>query len=253
MGQNTDSSAAPEGASRSLRVLVAEDNPVNQRLAQAVLEAWGHTAVLAASGQEALAALEGGAFDIVLMDAQMPDMDGFQATAAIRARERSTGAHVPIIAMTAHAQPGDRERCLAAGMDGYIAKPIRPVELIELVESSAALWQRPQPADAFGMAVGDSLRKELAGLFVADAARIGAEIRDAVARRDGGALARAAHRLRGSASHFAAQHTLELARRLEELGKAGDFTADTERTCQELSEELARLERILAADQDEDS
>ncbi|HKV09691.1 MAG TPA: response regulator, partial [Thermoanaerobaculia bacterium] len=210
-------------------------------------------------GHEALAALEREAFDVVLMDAEMPGMDGFQATAAIRAREASTGAHVPIVAMTAHASPGDRERCLAAGMDDYVAKPIRPVDLIERVASWAAPREEPQPArarpESLATAGGaDPVKhKELAGLFVIDAARIAIEIRDAIARRDGGALERAAHRLRGTAGYFAAQHTFELARRLEALGKAGDFSADTERTCQELSEELARLERILAADQEEGS
>jgi CheY-like chemotaxis protein len=122
-----------------VRILLAEDNPVNQTLAVHVLEKRGYTVVVAGDGRAALAALDLAAldedkFDLVLMDVQMPEMDGFEATAAIRARERLTGAHLPIIAMTAHALKGDQERCLAAGMDGYISKPIRVQELLATVE-----------------------------------------------------------------------------------------------------------------------
>ncbi len=117
-----------------LRVLLAEDNAVNQKIASRVLEKQGHHVTIAADGREALAALDGENFDVVLMDVQMPEMDGFETTSAIRVRERDTGKRLPIIAMTAHAMQGDRERCLAAGMDSYIAKPIRARELIELLE-----------------------------------------------------------------------------------------------------------------------
>ena len=119
---------------KQLRILLAEDNAVNQVLAVRLLEKQGHTVTVAGDGREALAALEKQAFDLVLMDVQMPVMDGFEATAGIRSQEKATGAHIPIIAMTAHAMKGDRERCLAAGMDGYIAKPIQPKELYETLE-----------------------------------------------------------------------------------------------------------------------
>ena len=112
---------------RKLRILLAEDNKVNQMVASRLLEKRGHTVVIAENGREALAVLDdpaSGAFDLILMDVQMPDMDGFEATGIIRAREQSSGAHLPIIAMTAHAMKGDEERCLAAGMDGYASKPI---------------------------------------------------------------------------------------------------------------------------------
>jgi CheY-like chemotaxis protein len=109
---------------KKLRVLLAEDNAVNQKIASRFLEKEGHHVTLASDGRQALAALDRENFDVVLMDVQMPEMDGFEATAAIRARERDTGKRLPIIAMTAHAMKGDRERCLAAGMDSYIAKPI---------------------------------------------------------------------------------------------------------------------------------
>jgi CheY-like chemotaxis protein len=118
----------------SLKILVAEDNPVNQKLAVRMLEKRGHRITLARNGREAVAALEAEAFDLVLMDIQMPEMDGFEATAAIRQSERSTGRHQPIVAMTAHAMKGDDQRCMDAGMDGYLAKPIRGEELYALLE-----------------------------------------------------------------------------------------------------------------------
>ncbi len=120
-----------------LRVLLAEDNAVNQRLAIRLLEKRGHHVVLAANGREALEAIERERVDLVLMDVQMPEMDGFEATAALRQKERSRGTHLPVIALTAHAMKGDRERCLAAGMDGYLAKPINPEELDHLLHKFA--------------------------------------------------------------------------------------------------------------------
>ena len=125
----------PMRAARRLRVLVAEDNPVNQKLAQHLLERRGHTPILVTNGREAVDALRAGEFDLVLMDLQMPEMDGFEATASIRTRERQGSApRVPIVALTAHAMQGDRQRCMDADMDGYVAKPIKPVELFEVID-----------------------------------------------------------------------------------------------------------------------
>jgi two-component system sensor histidine kinase/response regulator len=121
-----------------LRVLVVEDNPVNQRLATRLLEKRGHRVVLAANGREAVDAIEREAFDLVLMDVQMPEMDGLEATAVIRQREQTTQRHQPIIALTAHAMKGDQLRCIEAGMDGYITKPIRTQELDEILEKYLA-------------------------------------------------------------------------------------------------------------------
>jgi len=117
-----------------LRILLAEDNPVNQRLATRLLEKQGHQVLLAKDGREAVAMVERDPVDLVLMDVQMPNMDGLQATAAIREREKKTGAHVPIVAVTAHAMKGDEERCLEAGMDGYVSKPIQVRELEQAID-----------------------------------------------------------------------------------------------------------------------
>jgi two-component system, sensor histidine kinase and response regulator len=121
-----------------LRVLLVEDNAVNQRLASRLLEKRGHRVVVTANGFEALAALEKGGFDLVFMDVQMPEMDGFEATAAIRKREKPGAKHQEVIALTAHAMKGDQERCLAAGMDGYLSKPIRAQELDAILEAYIA-------------------------------------------------------------------------------------------------------------------
>jgi PAS domain S-box-containing protein len=123
---------------KPLRVLVAEDNAVNQRLASRMLEKRGHRVTVTANGLEAVETLANGNFDLILMDIQMPEMDGYEATAAIRTREKRDGTHIPIIALTANAMKGDRERCLAAGMDGYLSKPIVPRELDELLETYLA-------------------------------------------------------------------------------------------------------------------
>jgi len=118
---------------RKLRILLAEDNAVNQMLAARLIKKRGHMASVVSSGREALAALEKDSFDVILMDVQMPEMDGFEATAEIRKRENATGRHTPIIAMTAYAMRGDRERCLTAGMDGYVSKPVQPEELFQAI------------------------------------------------------------------------------------------------------------------------
>ncbi|HMH25504.1 MAG TPA: response regulator, partial [Gemmatimonadaceae bacterium] len=138
-------------AHRSLRILVAEDNAVNRKLVMALLGKRGHTVVSVVNGREAVAAATKDAFDIVLMDVQMPEMDGLEATAAIRKLEVVTGAHVPIIALTAHAMKGDREICVAAGMDEYLSKPINPKQLFALIESLTGAPDPgviPPPAEA---------------------------------------------------------------------------------------------------------
>jgi PAS domain S-box-containing protein len=134
---------------RRAHVLLAEDNAVNQTIAVRLLEKRGYDVTVVTNGKQALAAIDGGQFDLVLMDIQMPEMDGLETASAIRAREMSTGKRLPIVAMTAHAMQGDRERCLAAGMDGYISKPIDPAELFEVVETHCTpILVRRSPVEA---------------------------------------------------------------------------------------------------------
>jgi CheY-like chemotaxis protein len=136
--QEIDAPAAPpESGSRSLRILLVEDNLVNQKLAVKLLQRQGHVITIAENGQEALTQFRTHAFDLILMDVQMPIMDGLEATEAIRAEEAGRGSHIPIVAMTARAMKGDEERCLAAGMDGYLPKPINAADLLKKIDSFA--------------------------------------------------------------------------------------------------------------------
>lgn len=163
----TDSARLARHASRShcarrLQILLAEDSLVNQKLAVRVLEKRGHAVAVAGNGLEALAALEQQSFDVVLMDVHMPEMDGLEATAAIRAKERSTRGHVPIVAMTAAAMKGDRERCLQAGMDDYVSKPLQPKDLFDVVERLAAGIHDSQATPAES-SVSSSIRTQPSG------------------------------------------------------------------------------------------
>jgi CheY-like chemotaxis protein len=134
---------APSSSRQGLRILLAEDNVVNQTLAVRMLEKRGHRVEVVGTGKAALAVLAQRSFDLVLMDVQMPELDGFEATAAIRARERDSGDHLPIIAMTAHAMKGDQERCLAAGMDGYVAKPMKAEDLFAAIDRLLTIMSTP--------------------------------------------------------------------------------------------------------------
>ena len=201
--------------SARLRVLLAEDNPVNQFLAITLLENRGHAVVVAKDGREAIDILGRESFDLILMDVQMPRMDGFEATTAIRASEVGTGRRMPILAMTAHAMKGDRERCLAAGMDGYFSKPIRAALFIAAVEGRAPArnglapvgsreTQPDNAARAFDLAGALArvhgkrpLLRMMAELFLADCPGLLNQMRSALAIADGPMLERAAHRMKG--------------------------------------------------------
>jgi PAS domain S-box-containing protein len=230
------SSPAPGG----LRVLLAEDNEVNQRLVVRMLQQHGHATVVAGNGQEALALLARQGFDVVLMDVQMPEMDGFEATACIRAREAASGQHIRIIALTAHAMKGDRERCLAAGMDGYVSKPIDEAQLLRAIRQVArrvpagAPGQEP-PAEAAGPQVLDrpallqrvggdrTLLRQVIELFLNGSTRYVATMREALAAGDTSRLCRAAHTLKGSAAGLGALGVMEAARRVEAAGPGDDL------------------------------
>jgi two-component system, sensor histidine kinase len=197
---------AADALATPLRLLLAEDNAVNRRLAEIVLRRRGHTVVTADNGFEAVAACRTEAFDCVLMDVQMPGMDGLAATRAIRELERSRGVHTPILALTAHAMPGVREQCLAAGMDGYLAKPIQPaallaaVEALELQVPEVCSTETAEPEEeALLDTVGDDpqLLEEICALFARESNSQMVAARDAIERGDAPLLSRAAHTLRG--------------------------------------------------------
>jgi PAS domain S-box-containing protein len=236
-------SADREPAATGLRVLLAEDDPVNQHLAEVLLTKRGYSTVVAQNGRLALEALERERFDLVLMDVQMPEMGGLEAVARIRQREAGTGAHIPVIALTARAMVGDREECLAAGMDGYLTKPLRSADLFTAIK---ALVPAPPQPEACGSEAGsvdsfsaglqyrevlldacdadEHLLHTLAGYFLEDAPTLRAALRHAVEHGDAAATARAAHRLIGAAGVFRAIDLDAAARTLELMGKQGDLT-----------------------------
>ena len=258
---------AADARATGLRILVAEDHPVNQEVARQILQRLGHRVVAAADGRAALAALEQsgrGAFDLVLMDVQMPVMGGLEATAAIRNAERASGTHLPIVALTAHAARGDRERYLEAGMDGYVTKPIDGAELSRVIDQlvppagapravPAAVPAAPCPPGrrAFDERVvrarlGGNARlfEKMVRLFLEDCpARLRA-MRRAVAVGDGDALREPAHALQGAAANFAAAPVVEAAHQLELQGKNGDLSQSVA-ALSVLTREMQRLRRAL--------
>ena len=223
---------------RPLRILLVEDNIVNQRLGTALLERRGHLVEVVGNGQEALAAVERRPFDLILMDVQMPVMDGLEATAAIRAREATAGGHVPILAMTAHALQGYRETCLEAGMDAYISKPIRADDLFHAIGSlvpaaataeapsaPAANQQEGLDADALLRSLDGNreLLREITGMFIDRCPSALGRMRDAVADRDAKALEAEAHAFKGSVGFFFARRAFEAASALERMGREHDL------------------------------
>jgi CheY-like chemotaxis protein len=220
----------------SARILLVEDNIVNQRVAAGLLGRRGHHVTIAENGRVALARLDHESFDLVLMDLQMPVMDGVEATAAIRLRERGTGLHVRIVAMTAHAMNSDRERCLAVGMDGYLAKPVDPQRLFAVVEqndngSGGILTAVPGPATFDESALlkrlsGDrSLMVDVIRVFLEDLPARLAAIQGAVARRHAPELRAAAHELKGAAANLSAGGLFDAASALERAGAESHLDA----------------------------
>jgi PAS domain S-box-containing protein len=252
---------------RRLHILVAEDNAVNQRLALKLLEKRGHTAVVAANGKEALGAYTAENFDLILIDVQMPELDGFAVTRAIREREAhapvrsAPTSHIPIIAMTAHAMKGDRERCLEAGMDSYISKPLNPERLYEVIESvtSASAEANNTATEPRGseplfdhealltrVADDQDLLREIVGLFLAEAPELMQAVRESVERRDSSSLQRSAHTLKGSVANFGAKGAYEIALKLETMGRTGDLSRASAMLA-ELEAAVSRLESELTA------
>ena len=250
----------PSRERRALRILLAEDNKLNQDLATALLRKAGHLVEVVEDGRAAVDAAGQEAFDLILMDVQMPDMDGFQATAAIREHEATTGQHVPIIAMTAHAMKGDRERCLAAGMDAYVAKPMKAAQLLRAIDSvrpspDPALREDTATSDsssAFDLSsalenVGDdmALLRKLAGAFLEESVSLMDAVRDAISTGKPEDLCRAAHTLKGAVGVFGPTGAEGLALELEAMGRAGDL-GRAEETYAQLEKEIESIRRSLA-------
>jgi two-component system, sensor histidine kinase len=239
---------------RRVRILLVEDNVVNQRVAYGLLTRRGHRVTVAQDGGDALARLDRETFDLVLMDLQMPVMDGLDATVAIRLRERVTGQHVRIVAMTAHAMNSDRERCLAAGMDGYLSKPIDPPRLFAAVEqdggsgcvqaAGAGRVTFDEDALRHRLSGDDDLMTDVIRLFLEDLPVRLAAIRDAVNGGNADALRAAAHALKGAAGNLSAGGLSEAARVLERVGADSQMDA-AEAAWRQLSVEASSVMDVL--------
>ena len=258
----------PDAAARvgGLRILLAEDGKVNQQVAVGLLELDGHVVDVVEDGKQAVAAVRRGRYDVVLMDLLMPVMDGLDATRVIRDLEGPEGPHVPIVALTAIAMHGDRERCLRAGMNGYLSKPIdrselqatlravveagrgeeEPAPAMDAHTEAAAPSEVPAPATLVDWRLamrripgGEAGIRELATLMTSEGPRLLAEMRRARAAEATEALRQAAHTLRGSVHHFGGTPLVRAAQEIEEAARAGDLPAT--------DEPLARLETLVAA------
>ena len=223
---------------RELRVLLAEDSPINQKLAVRLLARRGHEVTVVDDGRKAVAAFQNGEFDIILMDIQMPELDGFGAAAEIRALEAESGGHIPIVALTAHAMAGDEARCLEGGMDAYVSKPFRPEELFVAVEQLASGAGPSQPTQteetenhpvvfdkqqAFAQFGDDpEFLGEIIALFLEEADGLVADGDAALAAGDLAALAKVAHRLKGASGQMTAEEAQQAAYAVEMAGKADD-------------------------------
>jgi CheY-like chemotaxis protein len=254
------------GPRDNLRVLVVEDNPVNRALVVSILTKRGHRVAVAENGRQAVEAVARESFDAIIMDVQMPEMDGLEATRTIRGMELSRGGRLPIIALTAHAMKSDRDRCIAAGMDYYLTKPVRSDALYETLQTAVTTHARVDAADATDEAPevtseplsfdpspalaatgGDlDLLAQLVAVFREERPKLIRRIRDGVAAGDATAVARAAHTLKGSAGIFGETGPFELARSLEHDARDGNLS-EAERIVASLESALERLENDLMA------
>jgi len=236
---------------RPLRILVAEDNNVNRRLVRALLTGMGHEVTLVYNGREAVEAARRGTFDLAFLDVHMPEMDGLEATAEIRAFERASGGHLPIAALTARALAGDRDACLAAGMDDYLPKPIRVPALLEVIARLAgsvpAAASSVDAAELMARVDGDrELLAELVEIFRAESPRLLAELRRCVAAGDAHGVQEAAHAIKGTVGNFAGHAASEAALALEKMGQRGQLV-DASACATRLETAVAALQRDLMA------
>jgi CheY-like chemotaxis protein len=223
-----------QATKRSLRVLLAEDHQVSRLLTERLLKKAGHQVQAVTNGFEALEVLEQENFDLVLMDLDMPEMDGLVTTARIRAREVESGRHLPIVALTAYATTGDRERCFEAGMDHYIPKPLRPRELLAAIATLFPAAGGEERSDAQAVVEG------MAAQFVRGCEGDLEQMRQAIARQDQGELRRLAHGLAGAAGIFQATSAQRLAREIEQAAAGGDL-AEAERGLRALVDAIEQL------------
>ncbi len=269
---------------RPLEILLAEDSPVNQRVATVMLEKWGHRVSIALNGRQAIAMFKRHHFDLVIMDVQMPEMDGLEATRAIREFERTAGTHVPIVALTAHAMRGDRDRCLASGMDAYVTKPIRSKELARVIYemmdhkpqsaacelanepmgSSLATNLEAEPGSLNIAANGQSkahvdltqalesidgnrqLLIELIEIFSEESSKLADEITSSIDTGDVATLRRATHTMKGSLVHLAAQPAVAISEQMEALARQQKL-AEAAALWPNLKAELDVIAPLLAA------
>ncbi len=251
-----------------LNILLAEDNPVNQKLAVKILEKWGHSVVVADNGLAAIEAVEKDDFDVIFMDVQMPELDGLNATKRIRKDEASSGKHVPIVAMTAHATKRDKDICLESGMDAYVPKPIRPRELQKVLNDigkrkeniNSADGQDPENCEknmtgskgnvldineALERVDGDmELLGEIACIFLGNLPQVKQDIQASLGCQDADTLIRVSHLLKSSVGNFAAHTAYQLAATLESAAKQGDLKVAQE-TWPLLKLELNKLSEAL--------
>jgi two-component system sensor histidine kinase/response regulator len=240
---------------RRLRILLAEDNVFNQELSICLLEKWGHSVVVAANGREALQALEVEDFDLILMDMQMPEMDGIEATLAIRSRESATGSRTPIIAMTANVMKGDREKCLNAGVDAYLSKPVIPDDLYAAIErhtrsSKAHRRLRPPAVDlaAVRRNLGEHLEQllpRLVAIVLEQYPKQLKEIEDSIRSEDAERARRAAHSLKSAVAQLGAGEARELAFELESRAREGRLEGAGDLLAR-LRDEMQRFEAFFS-------
>jgi len=249
---------------RKLRILLAEDNAINQTVVVKLLEKMGHRPTVARDGREALAALETAGYDLVFMDVQMPGIDGLTATCKIRDREKGTGSHIPIIAMTAHAMKGDRERCLQAGMDGYLTKPVSSVQIAEAIaqvlgaeqlytpplepqlQEKHAGWDR---AAALARVEGDAaLLSQLVQVFLEEVPERLHTLQQALAAADFEVIERTAHTLKGELIYLGLAEIAEKAKALEHQGREGNLRAAAE-LFQDFNTQLLEAAATMQEDQ----
>jgi CheY-like chemotaxis protein len=251
-------------AGRHLSILLAEDTPANQKLLARILSKRGHEVTIAANGRKAVERLADGPFDVILMDVQMPEMDGYQATAAIREIEQLAGAHTPIIALTANSAQSERQACLDAGMDDFLAKPIDVASLVSAVETAAVRPQRspaqdppptrpnqqnagatfdPQAAQK-RLGGGEDLLREFVEVFLEETPKLLATLQTAIADADAAALGRTAHALGGLASNLCAENIAAAARELEAASDRAELR-DADRLAKQLASEVSRFAAVL--------